>query len=158
MQDRKCQREDAVGELDTERRGSRRHRVLKSGLAAYNHHYSTLPCVMRNESGTGARLEFGEISAVPDAFTLHVGLDGYQVECERVWHEGTVHGVKFVGEKSPSRIFDAHKLSSSTSEIDANVRRAIELQGQAKGDVRPAVIEVRPRRPKSHAPVFGRRS
>ncbi|MCG6857914.1 MAG: hypothetical protein LJE67_07590 [Salaquimonas sp.] len=160
MSDTSGQRKVLHPDPDDERRGSQRHRVLKSGLAAYNKHYSTLPCVMRNESETGARLNFDDLASVPIAFTLHVGVDGYQVECERVWREGKACGVKFVSEKTPSRIFDAFRLSSTETALSKEMMRAMKLQEQSQdeGEGQPAVIEVRERQPKSNKPTFGRRS
>jgi hypothetical protein len=34
---------------------------------------------------------------VPSHFTLFVELDGFKVECEKVWHRGKHYGVRFRG-------------------------------------------------------------
>ena len=36
---------------------------------------------------------------MPDRFMLHVDIDGYKIECERVWQRGSECGVRFIGER-----------------------------------------------------------
>lgn len=57
---------------------------------------------MRDASDTGARLEFEDGWFVPDRFVLFVEVDGYKVECERIWQKGKNCGVHFVGPKLAS--------------------------------------------------------
>ena len=84
--------------LEQEVRASRK-RVLKGASAAFNHEFSAIPCTLRDVSETGARVIFEGGWFVPDRFTLHVDIDGYKIECERVWQRGSECGVRFVGEK-----------------------------------------------------------
>jgi len=76
-----------------------RKRVLKGALAAFNEEFSAIPCTIRNISETGAKVQFEGGWFVPDRFTLHVKVDGYKAECERVWHRGSECGVRFTSEK-----------------------------------------------------------
>lgn len=76
-----------------------RTRVLKGAHAAFNQEFSAIPCVVRDMSDTGARLQFDEGWFVPPLFTLFVEVDGFKVECERVWHKGSSCGVRFLGDK-----------------------------------------------------------
>jgi hypothetical protein len=76
-----------------------RSKVLKGAHAAFNHEFSAIPCTLRDVSATGARVIFEGGWFVPDRFTLHVDIDGYKIECERVWQKGSECGVRFVGEK-----------------------------------------------------------
>lgn len=64
-----------------ERRVVERRRSFKGGLLRFNSGYGSLECVIRNFSAGGARLSFGEASAVPQRFELKVG------------HEGSWHAV-----------------------------------------------------------------
>lgn len=59
-----------------ERRGQRRNRVLKGGLLTFNRGFGALECVVRDQTEAGARLVFGETTAVPPSFTLRIGADG----------------------------------------------------------------------------------
>ena len=79
-----------------------RRRVLKGAHVAINQEFSTIPCTLRNMSDTGTLLEFEDGWFVPDRFWLFVDVDGYKIECERVWQKGKNCGVHFVGAKIPT--------------------------------------------------------
>jgi hypothetical protein len=59
-------------ESNTERRSQSRQRVLKGAIIHFNKGYGALECVVRNLSPDGARLAFGETTAVPPAFELKI--------------------------------------------------------------------------------------
>ncbi len=86
-------------EVRTETQRDRRARTLKGAHAAFHNECSAVPCTMRDESATGAKLQFDEGWWVPDQFTLFVDIDGYKVDCEKIWHKGKLYGVRFVGGK-----------------------------------------------------------
>lgn len=76
-----------------------RSKVLKGAHAAFNQEHSAVPCIVRDVSETGAKIEFDLGWIVPNHFTLFVEVDGYKVECEKVWHDGKLYGVRFTGPK-----------------------------------------------------------
>lgn len=76
-----------------------RSKVLKGALIAFNQEFSAIPCTIRNISDTGAQLIVEGGWFIPDRFTLHVDVDGFKVECERVRHKGSECGVRFVGDR-----------------------------------------------------------
>lgn len=106
-----------------EARGGRRQRVLKAAAAAFNLEFSSIPCVVRNISDTGARLEFPAGAAVPAHFVLHFEIDGYKIECERVWQKGNLCGVRFVSERKATRAFRHQVLSTSENALSENFKR-----------------------------------
>lgn len=64
-----------------------------------------LPCVVRNLSATGARVElvaksdkkpFVAEERLPDMFILALRLERTEVECEIVWQRGNTLGVRFL--------------------------------------------------------------
>ena len=79
-----------------------RTRVLKGAQAAFNQQHSAVPCVVRDLSESGAKIEFDLGWIVPSHFTLFVSLDGFKVECEKVWHRGNLYGVRFIGPRLPT--------------------------------------------------------
>lgn len=81
-------------------RSSPRRKQLKAGIIAFNGRHSTLPCRVREISGTGARLEV-ENAQVPDTFELLIELDGLEADCAVVWRRGSVVGVMFT---SPPKV------------------------------------------------------
>ncbi|WP_421852805.1 PilZ domain-containing protein [Oricola sp.] len=89
---------------ESEKRGSRRNRVLKEAFASFNEKFSAVPCVVRDISETGAKLRFMDMAVVPDRFTLVIPLDGIQVECERQWATSRDCGVRFTSAPEQSRL------------------------------------------------------
>lgn len=64
-----------------------------------------VPCVVRNLSATGARIELITKSdkkplvaeeRLPDTFVLALRLERTEVDCEIVWQRGNVLGVRFL--------------------------------------------------------------
>ncbi|MGH1418950.1 MAG: PilZ domain-containing protein [Hyphomicrobiaceae bacterium] len=78
-------------------RQTRRRRVLKGGVVAFNDRHCTLSCTVRDISMTGAHLRTTDCMSVPDKFELVVEIDGLEANCEVVWRKGADIGVKFVG-------------------------------------------------------------
>jgi hypothetical protein len=83
-----------------ERRQTQRRRVLKGGIVAFNDHYSSLPCTVRDISDTGARLRIDGSMNAPDTFDLIIEIDGLEAPCEVVSRKGGEIAVRFV---SPPR-------------------------------------------------------
>lgn len=80
-------------ERDAERRVEQRSRMLKGGTLSFNRGYGALECVVRNLSAHGARLSFGDTSAVPPQFSLRVGPAGQWRQAEVRWRSMTEVGV-----------------------------------------------------------------
>lgn len=83
---------------DEDKRLSARKRMLKGGVIAFSARHATLPCVVRDLSDTGARLQVKATSSVPDTFDLIVELDGLEAPSRVVWRSLTELGVQFVAE------------------------------------------------------------
>lgn len=83
-----------------DRRLAQRRRVLKGGVVAFNDHYSSLPCIVRDISDTGARLRIEGSMNAPDKFDLIIEIDGLEVACEVVSRKASELAVRFV---SPPR-------------------------------------------------------
>jgi hypothetical protein len=81
-------------------RSAVRRRVLKSGTIAFHQRFSSIPCVVRDLSSTGAHLRVEGTINVPNSFDLIVDLDGLEAGCEVVWRRNKEIGVRFV---SPPR-------------------------------------------------------
>lgn len=125
---------------------ARRVRVLKGAQAAFNREHSAVPCVVRDLSETGAKIEFDLGWVVPSTFTLFVEIDGFKVECEKVWHRGNLYGVRFVGPRTPSEIVRRQRIDLYDMRGEPQAPEA----AAAASAPRPAV-DNRPKRP-----VFGK--
>ncbi len=102
---------------------ARRMRVFKGAYAAFNQEHSAVPCIVRDLSDSGAKIEFNLGWIVPSNFTLFVELDGFKIECEKVWHRGDLYGVQFTGPKIPTDLvrkqrvdlYDARNATEETT-------------------------------------------
>lgn len=80
--------------MQEDRRGTIRHRTLKGGRIAFNDGFSTLQCLVRNMSDTGALLKVASVVGVPDTFDLVMD-DGRSFACTIAWRRETEIGVSF---------------------------------------------------------------
>lgn len=77
-----------------ERRTALRHRTLKTGLIVFNDGRSTLTCVVRNLSESGALLKVENSAGVPESFALR--FEQKSVRCSAVRRTLTEIAVCFV--------------------------------------------------------------
>jgi PilZ domain len=91
-----------------ERRSSSRQRSFLQGRIYFNNRRSSIDCLIRDYSETGARLTVSEGIAVPDAMELYIP-NREEVHRARIqWRSGNEIGVSFGEEvRSPSIAPDA---------------------------------------------------
>lgn len=77
-----------------ERRVSARRRVLKGAHIVFSEGRSTITCIVRNLSTTGALLRVESVIGVPPHFVLSLD-DGTRYRCKMVHCSGAEIGVKF---------------------------------------------------------------
>lgn len=82
------------GTVFKERRSETRHRVLKGGRLTFNKGFGALECIVRNLSAHGARLAFGDATAVPARFDLIISGDDRVREARVRWRTQTVVGIE----------------------------------------------------------------
>ena len=78
------------------KRRAPRRPVLKHGRIMFNRGRSTVECVVRNLSKSGARLEVATVVGLPDAFYL-VMPDSGTLPCRVKWRRLKEVGVAFEG-------------------------------------------------------------
>jgi hypothetical protein len=83
------------GLVFAERRQAERRRVLKGGRLSFNSGYGSAECVVRNLSATGARLTFGDSSAIPQRFDLLITSEEMPRGAVVRWRSQTALGVSF---------------------------------------------------------------
>ena len=85
----------AAESLDwAEKRNALRQRTFKKGRVVVKG-VSTMDCIIRNMSLTGARLALPDPHSLPDDFELFIGDEGLRRECEVKSRSGTSAGVRF---------------------------------------------------------------
>ena len=89
------ERPGKAGPVGEERRTALRSRVLKGATLTFNRGYGAFECLVRNVSERGAKLSFGETSAVPGAFDLIIRGDSAARFAHVRWRTLTDLGVEF---------------------------------------------------------------
>jgi hypothetical protein len=92
-----------------------RRRILKSGMICFNARHSTLPCVVRDFSETGAKLTVSGSINAPDTFELFIELDGIWVDCAVAWRKPDQIGVRFT---SPIKHADPARKQVVTATVE----------------------------------------
>jgi len=96
--------------MSTARR-ERRQRTLLPGQIVFNEGVSTIDCVIRNLSESGAQLRLPSSIGVPDHFDLLIPRDGRRLSATLAWRDGRSIGVSFdVAERLDA---DAGQLSEA---------------------------------------------
>ena len=86
----------AEAEVLVEHRRAPRSNVLKRAKVAYDQGFSSVDCLIRNVSDSGAKLRFSPLAmTVPDYFHL-VCLGSPVLNCEVVWRRTGELGVRFI--------------------------------------------------------------
>ncbi|MDB5506073.1 MAG: pilus assembly protein PilZ [Devosia sp.] len=78
-----------------ELRRAPRHRTLKKGHIIVSDGFSTIDCLVRNLSDTGAQLKVASVLGIPDSFPLKLS-DGQTLQCRVAWKRETEIGVEFI--------------------------------------------------------------
>jgi hypothetical protein len=81
----------AIG--DDERRREPRRRVLLGGRLSFNSGFGVIECVVRDRSGDGAKLAFGDAAGVPPVFDLQISTTGETRTATVRWRRGDQVGV-----------------------------------------------------------------
>jgi hypothetical protein len=91
-----------------ENRKNVRRRMRRDAQVVFEGHEQSIGCVVHDISNGGARLSFtAPLAALPRTFILVLLKDSVQRDCELVWNDRGIVGVKFVshwfGTKSSER-------------------------------------------------------
>jgi len=122
--------------LTEEERIARRQRVLLKGVVAWNGETVSTSCTVRDISETGAKVKLDAPVALPVHFVLHVEVGGWKVDCERVWMEGLQMGVRFIGERTRSKLHREQVVKSSEDAFSAQTKWEMEMRAKAESQVR----------------------
>ena len=103
-----------------ESRKNVRRRMRRDAQVLFEGHEQPIGCVVHNISNGGASLSFtAPLAAIPCIFTLVLLKDSVQRDCEVVWNDRGVVGVKFV-----SHWFGA-KSSERVSALEKHTRKGV---------------------------------
>ncbi|KJC36102.1 pilus assembly protein PilZ [Bradyrhizobium sp. LTSPM299] len=97
-----------------DRRQGARDKVLYGGVAAVNEHGSTMDCVVRNISDTGACVEFDTAARLPEEMNLTIARKGRSFLARMIWRQANKVGLAF-------RIMTS---DAPVSDLDERLRRS----------------------------------
>jgi hypothetical protein len=81
---------------DPELRSVPRKRSILGGRIVFNNRCSTLDCVVRDLSETGAKLALDSSATLPSEFELEIPHKAESPSARVMWHKGGACGVSFI--------------------------------------------------------------
>ena len=97
-----------------DRRESVRDRVFMGGVAEINGRSSSMDCVVRNFSDTGACVEFNSVARIPEEMNLKITSKGRSFLAHLIWRQANRVGLAF----------RAMISDTPESDLDARLRRS----------------------------------
>jgi hypothetical protein len=128
-----------------ERRSSGRQKSFLQGRIYFNNRRSSVDCLIRDYSETGAKLKFSESIAVPEAIELYIP-NKEEIHRARVeWRSGNEMGISFVDEvRAPSAAPEAVQgdLATRVQALETEVASLKRLLNELKSGIRKHYGEV----------------
>lgn len=81
--------------LSQERRAIPRQKSFLQGRVFYNNRRTSVDCIIRDITESGARLKFADTVPVPQAFELHIPNKDETFHVRVIWNHGQEMGVVF---------------------------------------------------------------
>jgi hypothetical protein len=121
-----------------ELRSAERTRSFLRARIIFNNRMSTIDCIIKNFSPTGAKIALNETLAVPTEFEIDVPQKGRGYHARLVWRDKEAIGVEFIDAKTPGLTL-ATQAPADTSE-----QRVYELQLQ-NAELKNKMMQLRKR-------------
>lgn len=108
----------------SDQRVAPRLKALIAARIAFNNGQSTLDCLIRNLSDTGAKLTVSAAGTLPECFDLIIAQKSVTRRARIAWRRGEDIGVRFeAGHPSESSDPDASALTRRIRELEVEVAR-----------------------------------
>jgi hypothetical protein len=111
-----------------DRRQNFRGRVYYGGRVAFNERKSTIDCIVRNFTPSGAKIEFANAAMLPDEIDLSIARKGVAYLARIVWRRQHEAGLAF---RNPRQINEAVSLDVALR-LRASERARKSLQRRVK--------------------------
>jgi PilZ domain len=129
-----------------ERRTSARQKSFLQGRIYFNNRRSSVDCLIRDYSETGARLKFSESVAVPEAIELYIPNKEEMHRARVEWRSGDEMGISFGdAARSPSVAPEAEAsgdLAARVQALEAEVASLKRLINEIRTGIRKHYGEV----------------
>jgi hypothetical protein len=121
-----------------ELRSVERIRSFLRARIIFNNRMSTIDCIIKNFSPTGAKIALNDTLAVPTEFEVDVPQKGRSFHARLVWRDKEAIGVEFLDAKVPTLTVAAQ------APAEASEQRVYELQLQ-NAELKRKIIQLRKR-------------
>ena len=128
-----------------ERRAVSRQKSFLQGRIYFNHRRSSVDCLIRDFSESGARLRFAESANVPEAIELYIPNKEETHRARVEWRIGNEVGVSFGNEiQSPSVAPEAAQgdLSTRVQRLEAEIATLRRMVNELRAELRKQQGEV----------------
>ena len=121
-----------------ERRTRARQRSFLQGRLYFNNRRSSLDCLVRDISGTGAKLKVSDSVAIPESVELHIPSKDETYRARVQWRTGFEIGVTFDNDEAPSIVPSAapadlpERVRRLETEVASLHRKVNELQNELR--------------------------
>ena len=121
-----------------ERRTRARQRSFLQGRLYFNNRRSSLDCLVRDISGTGAKLKVSDSVAIPEIVELHIPNKDETYRAKVQWRTGFEIGVTFENDDAPSIVPGAgpvdmlERVRRLEAEVASLHRKLNELQNELR--------------------------
>ena len=113
--------------MNSEQRQGIRKRTFLKGRIIFNKGASSMDCLIRDMSETGARLELSETSTLPEVFDLYIAQKDETVRATLRWRRDGAVGIVFADQRKPAAAPEAALPDAS---IGVLLRRIAELEAE----------------------------
>jgi hypothetical protein len=118
-----------------ERRIAPRKRSFLKGTVYFNNRLSSIDCLVRDFSETGARLEFGTVVSVPDSLELHIPARDQTLKAQVRWRREEEIGVSF-GDTASEGSAKAGDLAQRVAALEHDLVKLQRIVLDLRADIR----------------------
>ena len=119
-----------------ERRTASRQKSFLRGKIYFNKRLSSVDCLVRDISQTGARLIFSQAVTTPDHIELYIPQKEETLIADVQWRHGTEVGVAFpMAEAGPAEGAPAGDLTARVERLEAEIVALKRMLKRLKGEV-----------------------
>ncbi|MGA3304205.1 MAG: PilZ domain-containing protein [Methylovirgula sp.] len=144
---------DASAAIEPDKRASDRIRSFLRAQIIFNNRMTTIDCIIKNISATGARIALNDTLAVPTEFEIYIPQRGCSHHARLVWRDRDSIGIDFTDVQQPTPAAPApaapephafggearlRELEVQNAELKARIRKLtqkLEDLGQDPGNV-----------------------
>lgn len=122
-----------------ERRTRARKKSFLQGRLYFNHRRSSVDCLIRDLTATGARVKFSDAVATPDIVELHIPSKDETFRAHTTWRLGDEIGLSFgqgEGDEADSAAADAPNLAGRVQTLESELITLRRLLNELRADVK----------------------